>query len=101
MPANDGCGLHVDHRGAPIKHSREQREADTSGVIDASGFDTAFDVPRELLAKDQILSSDRAGQAQERDDQPQNVRGYPDECSRQRQHMLIMPESDRACRRQS
>jgi hypothetical protein len=64
-------------------------------VIDASGFDTALDIPRELSAKNQILSADRVGRAQERDDQPQDVRGYPNECSRQLHHALIMPEPER------
>ena len=80
------------------KSPGEQGEADASRVIHASGFDTTLDVPRELFAKNQILSADRAGRAQERDDQPQDVRDYPDECSRQLQHALIMPESARVCR---
>jgi len=69
-------------------------------VIDASGFDTALDIPRELPAKNQILGADRAGRPQERNDQPQNVEGYPGDCSRQLQHALIMPESPCVCRPQ-
>jgi hypothetical protein len=95
VPANEGCRPHVDQSSAPIEHSREQGKANASGVIDASGFDTALDIPRELSAKNQILSADRAGRAQERDGQPQDVRGYPDECSRQLHHALIMPERER------
>ncbi len=71
---------------------------DRTGVIHASGFDTALDITRELLAKNQILCADRPGRAQERDDQPQDVKSYSDDCSRQLQHALIMPESARVCR---
>ena len=46
-------------------------------MIHASGFDTALDVTRELFAKNQVLSTDHAGRTQERDDQPQDVKGYP------------------------
>ena len=73
MPANDGRGSNVDYCGAPIEHPREQGDADASGVIHASRFDTALDVTRELLAKNQVLSTDRAGRTQERNDQPQDV----------------------------
>ncbi len=68
-------------------------------MINASGFDTTLDITGELFAKNQILSADRAGRAQERDDQPQDVPGYSDDRSRQLQHALIMPESARGCRR--
>jgi hypothetical protein len=88
----------VDHRSAPIEHSREQCEADASGVIHGSGFDTALGITRELLAKNQILCADHAGRAKERDGQPQDVNGYPNECSRQLRHALIMPESLHVCR---
>ena len=98
QPANDGRRPHVDHRIAPIEESGEQCEADASRVIHASGFDPTLDITRELFAKNQVLSADRAGRAQERDDQPQDVRGYSDDCSRQLQHVLIMPESARVCR---
>ena len=67
-------------------------------MIHVSGFDTTFDILRHLPAKNEILSADRAGRAQERDDQPQDVRGYPDERSRHLQHVLIIPESARVCR---
>src|SRR6266851_1760442 len=93
VPANDGCRLHVDHRVAPIEESGEQCEADASRVIHTSGLDTTLDMPRELFAKNQILSADSAGRSQERTTQPQDVKGYPDGCSRQLQHPLIMPES--------
>ena len=61
MPANDGRRPHVDHGIAPIEHSGEQGKADACRVIQASGFDTALDITRELLAKNQVLSADRAG----------------------------------------
>jgi len=99
MPANDGRWTHVDHRIAPIEESGEQREADPSHVIHASGFDATLNVPSELSAKNQILSADRAGRAQKQDSQPQDVPDDSDDCSRQLQHPLIMPESARARRR--
>ena len=68
-------------------------------VLDSSGLDTALDIPRELFAKNQILSAERTGRAQERDDQPHEVLGYSDDRSRQLQHAHIMPESARGCRR--
>ena len=67
MPANDGRWTHVDHRIAPIEEPGEQREADPSHVIHASGFDPTLNVARELSAKNQILSANRAGRAQEQD----------------------------------
>jgi hypothetical protein len=97
MPANDGRRSHVDHRIAPIEESGEQRKADASHVIHASWFDTTLDISRELSAKDQILSADRAGGTQERDAQPQDVRDDSDDCSRQLQHALIMPDSASVC----
>lgn len=98
MPPNDGRRPDDDDRIAPIEESGEQREADTSYVVHASGFDAALKIPRELSTQSQILSSDRAGQAKERDDQPQEVRGYPDDPARRLQHVLIMPESARVGR---
>ena len=98
MPANDGRRSNVDHRRAPIEHSREQCEADASGVIQAPRSDATLDITRQLLTKNQVLSADRAGRAQERDDHPQDVRGYSDHRSRQLQHPLIMRESARVCR---
>ena len=62
---------------APVKQSGKQRKADTRRVIHAFGFDTALDIPRKLFAKNQILSANRAGRAQERDDQPQDVKATP------------------------
>jgi len=61
VPANDGRRSYDDHRIAPIEQSGEQCEADASRVIHTSGFDTTLDVPRELFAKNQILSTDRSG----------------------------------------
>jgi hypothetical protein len=101
VPANDGCRLHVDHRVAPIEESGEQCEVDASRVIHTSGLDTTLDTPRELFAKNQILSADSAGRSQERNTQPQDVKGYPDGCSRPLQHPLIMPESARVWRRRT
>ena len=63
VPANDGRRSYDDDRIAPIEESGEQCEADASRVIHASGFDTSLDIPRELPAKDQILSANRAGRA--------------------------------------
>jgi len=60
MRANDGRRSHVKHRITPIQ-SGEQRQAHASHVIHASWFDTTIDIPRELSAKDQILSAGRAG----------------------------------------
>src|ERR1700680_4224314 len=93
MPANDGPRPHIDHRIAPIEELRKQREAHTSRMVHSSGFDTALDIPRELFAKNQILSADRIGRAQEQDDQSQDVRDDSNDCSPQLQHVLIMPES--------
>jgi hypothetical protein len=98
VPANDGRRSYDDHGIAPIEESGEQCEAYSSRVIRASGLDATLDVTRKLLAKNQVLSADRTGRVQEREDQPQDVRGYPDDCSRQQQHVLIMPESERVCR---
>ena len=70
-------------------------------MIHAFGLDTTLDIPRDLSAKNQILSADRAGRAQEQDDKPQDIRGYLENCSRQLQHSLIMPESARVCRRRT
>lgn len=98
MPANDGRRPHVDHRIAPIERPGEQGQTAASGAIGASGLDTALDMTRELLAKHQIPSADRAGRTQERRDQPQDVKSYSEDCSRQLQHALIMPESTRVCR---
>src|SRR6202049_4393063 len=97
VPANDGRRPHIDHRIAPIEEPGKQCAADASRVIHTSGPDPALDVPRELSAKNQILSADRAGRAQERYDQPQDVRSYPDDCTRQLLHAPIMPESDCVC----
>ena len=99
VPADDGCRLHVDHGIAPIEQSGEQGKADAGRAIQAPGFDTTLDITGELFAKDQVLSADRSGRAQERDDQPQDVPGYCDDRSRQLQHVLIMPESGGRCRR--
>ena len=99
--ANDGCRLHVDHRVAPIEESGEQCEADASCVIHTSGFDTTLDIPHKLFAKNQILSADSAGRAQERNSQPQEVPGHSDDRSRQLQHALIMPESACVWRRRT
>jgi hypothetical protein len=93
MPANDGRRSHDYHRIAPIEESGEQREADTSRAIHACGTDAALDIARQMSAQNQILSVDRAGRAHERDDQPQDVRGYADDRPRQLQRVLIMPES--------
>ena len=101
MPANDGRRSHADNRRAPIEHSREQCEADASGVIQAPRFDATLDITRQLLTKNQVLSADRAGRAQERDDQPQDVEGRPNDCACQLQHALIMPESACVCRRRT
>jgi hypothetical protein len=60
-PANNRRRPYDDDRSAPIEHSREQCDADASGAIHASGFDTALDITRELLAKNQILRADRVG----------------------------------------
>ena len=97
MPANDGRRAHDDYGITPIEESGEQCKAYPSRVVRTSGFDATLDVTRELLAKNQVLGADRAGRAKERAGQPQDIRGYPDECSRQRQHMLIMPESAGVC----
>ena len=51
----------------------------------------------ELSPKDQILGADRAGGTQERDARPQDVRDDSDDCSRQLQHALIMPDSACVC----
>ena len=98
MPADDGCRPYDDYRIAPIEQSGEQCEADARRAINASGFDTTLDITRELLAKNQILGAERAGRAQKRDDQPQEVPGYSDDRSRQPQRAFIMPESARGCR---
>ena len=58
-----------------------------------------LDITGELFAKNQILSPDRPGRAQERNDQPRDVPGFSDSRSRQLQHVLIMPEADRGCSR--
>jgi hypothetical protein len=68
-------------------------------VIHASGSYAALDITRQLLAKNEILGADRLGRAQERDDEPQHVRGYSDDRSRKLQHALIMPEAVGGCRR--
>jgi hypothetical protein len=67
-------------------------------MINVSRLDAALDVTPELLAKNQVLSTERAGRAQKQDDQPQDIRRYSDERSRQLQHAAIMPESVRVCR---
>jgi hypothetical protein len=97
VPANDGRRPYDDHRIVPIEESGKQCEADARRVIHASGLDTTLEVPRQLLAKNQIFSAERSGRAQERDDQPQDVPGYSDDRSYQLQHALIMPESAGAC----
>ena len=88
-----------DYLIPPIEESGEQCEADARRVIHASGFDTALNMTRELFAKNQVLSADRTRRTQERDDEPQDVRGYSDYRSRQLQHALIMPEAAGGCRR--
>jgi hypothetical protein len=55
MPAHDGRRPHIDHRVSPSEQPSEQGQADASGVIDASGLDTALDITRQLLAKDKNL----------------------------------------------
>jgi hypothetical protein len=55
-----GCLRHRAPVAPPIA-SGEQRQAHASHVIHVSWFDTTLDVPRELSAKDQILSAGRAG----------------------------------------
>ena len=99
MPANDGRRPYDHYRIAPIEQSGEQGNTDAGRVIQASGFDTTLDITGELLAKYQVLSADRSGRAQERDDQPQDVPGYSDHRSRELQHALIMPEAAADCRR--
>jgi hypothetical protein len=59
-------------------------------------------IPRSIyrascLRRDEILSADRAGGMQERDAQPQDVRDVFDDCSRQLQHALIMPDPACVC----
>ena len=98
VPANDGRRTNIDHRIAPFEESGEQCEVHASRVIHASRLDTTLDIPRQLSAQDQILNADCAGRAQERNAQPQDVREDSDDCSRQLQHALIMPESTRDCR---
>jgi hypothetical protein len=70
VPADDGRRPYDDNRIAPIKQSGEQCEADARRVINASGLDTTLDIACQLFAKNQILSAERSGRAQERDDQP-------------------------------
>src|SRR6266508_3742133 len=101
MPPNDGRRPNDDDRIAPIEESGEQREADASRVVHASGFDAALEIPRQLSTQNQILSSDRAGRAHEQREQTQQVRDDTDDCSRQLQHALLMPESTRVCSRQA
>jgi len=93
-----GCTLTTVSRQS-IEQSGEQGKADAGRVIQASGFDTTLDITGELLAKYPVLSADRSGRAQERDDQPQDVLGYSADRSRQLQHALIMPEAAGGCRR--
>src|SRR5205823_2323451 len=57
MPANDGRRPYDDHRIAPIEEPGEQRKADARHVIHTSGLDATLDIPRELSAKNQILSA--------------------------------------------
>jgi len=68
---------------------------------EASWFNTTLDITGQLFAKNQILGAERAGRAQERDGQPQEVPGYSDDRSRQLHHAIIMPESARVCRRRT
>jgi hypothetical protein len=63
------------------------------------GLDTPLDIPSELPAKDQVLSTDRTGRAQEQRAQPQHIEEYTDERARQVPHALIMTDSPSACRR--
>jgi hypothetical protein len=83
--------LYDDHRIATIEEFGKQCEADASRVIHASRFDATLSITRELLAKYLVLGANR----EEQDDQPQDVRGYSDNRSRQLQHLFIMPESAR------
>ena len=68
-------------------------------MIHTSRFDSTFDITGELFAKNQVLDTNRAGRAQEGDDQPQDVPGYSDDRWRQLQHAFIMPEAARGCTR--
>jgi hypothetical protein len=70
-----------------------------SRVIHALRFNATFNITRELLTKNHVLSRYSTGRAQERGHQPQDVRDYSDDCARQLQHAVMMPESAHTCSR--
>ena len=62
--------------------------------ISALGGSIAAVCSRHRLPLDRQFAT----HTQERRDQSQDVKSYSDDCSRQLQHALIMPESARVCR---
>ena len=60
VPTDEGFRRHDRQRAAPIEPAAEPQEGQACWMAGPLGFDSAFQVERELFAQEEILCRERA-----------------------------------------